>query len=105
MIAPQAGRDCHPAGMEESRGLFDKAKAAMGQAAGKAKEEVEDLQTRLDLGRAQRELGKAAYELIESGELAHPALEAPAARIRELSARSDGEPPDAVDEEPDTPEA
>ena len=46
-------------------GFFDKAKAAAGQAAAKAKQSAEDLQLKVDLGSAYDDLGKAAFELIE----------------------------------------
>ena len=81
--------------MEDTRGFFDKAKAAMGQAAARAKEEVDDLQARRDLGNAEKELGKAAFELVEAGELEHPVLEEHAAKIRELRARVEREDDDA----------
>src|SRR5262245_21073982 len=70
--------------------FFDKAKAAATQAAAKAKQSAEDLQLKVDLGSAYDELGQAAFELIESGEIAHPQLEEPAAKVRELRARRDG---------------
>src|SRR5215210_5558342 len=71
-------------------GFLDKAKAAAEQAAARAKEGVEDLQTRYDLGQAYDELGKVTFELIESGEVEHASLEAPADRIRELRRRAAG---------------
>jgi hypothetical protein len=88
--------------MDDTRGFLDKARAAMGQAAEKAKEELEELQARRDLGQAQRDLGKLAFELLEEGELDHPVLEEPAARIRALTARleASGEPAEAGDDEP-----
>jgi hypothetical protein len=78
-------------------GFLDKAKAAAGQAAVKAKAGVDDLQAKVELGSAYDELGKATCELIESGEVAHEKLEAPAAKIRELRQRLDD---DARDAEP-----
>jgi hypothetical protein len=66
-------------------GLLDKAKQAAEQAAAKAKEGVEDVQTKRELGQAYGDLGKAAFELIESGELSHARLEEPAGRIRALN--------------------
>src|ERR671929_8544 len=61
-------------------GLLDKAKAAAEQAAAKAKEGVEDVQTKRELGQAYGELGRTAFALIESGEITHPNLESAAAR-------------------------
>ena len=69
-------------------GLLDKAKAAAEQAAAKAKEGVEDVQTKRDLGQAYGELGKATYRLVESGELANPGLTALVERVRTLEARA-----------------
>jgi hypothetical protein len=69
-------------------GFLDKAKAAAEQAATKAKEGVDDVQTKRELSQVYNELGKTAYELIESGELSHPRLEAPAEKIRTLNAKT-----------------
>jgi hypothetical protein len=69
-------------------GFLDKAKAAAEQAAAKAKEGVEDVQVKRELGQAYGELGKATFELVESGELSHPGLEEIVGRIRELNAKA-----------------
>ncbi len=71
-------------------GFLDKAKAAAEQAAAKAKEGVEDVQTKRELGQAHSELGKTAFELIESGEISHPRLETIAEKIRALNERAAG---------------
>jgi hypothetical protein len=55
-------------------GFLDKAKAAAEQAAAKAKEGVEDVQTKRELGQAYGELGRTAFELLESGEISHDRL-------------------------------
>ena len=73
-------------------GFFDKAKAAAGQAAAKAKQSADDLQLKVDLGSAYGDLGKAAFELIEKGELTHEKLDAPAAKVRELRERTEPSP-------------
>ena len=65
--------------------LLDKAKQAAEQAAAKAKEGVEDVQQKRELGQAYGELGKTAFELLESGEISHARLEATAAQIRTLN--------------------
>jgi hypothetical protein len=77
-------------------GFLDKAKAAAEQAVARTKEGVEDVQTKRELGQAYDELAKAAFALIESGELSHPSLEAPAAKIRELEKKleDEGETPE-----------
>ena len=56
-------------------GLLDKAKAAAVEATAKAKEGVEDVQLKRELSQAYNELGKTAFELIESNEISHPKLE------------------------------
>jgi hypothetical protein len=72
-------------------GFLDKAKAAAEQAAVKAKEGVEEVQTKKDLAQAHHELGKVAYRLVESGELSNPELTPLVERIRALEARNPGE--------------
>ena len=64
--------------------FFDRAKQVAAQAAGRAKEELDEIQTRLELDKAYRQLGKAAFELVEKGELTQPELTATAERIRAL---------------------
>jgi hypothetical protein len=82
-------------------GFLDKAKAAAGQAAAKAKQSAEDLQLKVDLGQAYSELGEATFALIESGELASEKLEKEAARVRELRAKaSNGDAPEGAAPEP-----
>jgi hypothetical protein len=73
-------------------GLLDKAKAAAEQATSKAKEGIEDVQTKRDLAQAYGELGRVTYELSESGEISHARLEEIVDRIRGLEARSNAEP-------------
>ena len=50
-------------------GFLDKAKAAAEQAAARAKEEYDELQLKRELGQAYDALGKATFELLDSGEL------------------------------------
>jgi hypothetical protein len=70
-------------------GFLDKAKAAAETAATKAKEGVEEVQTKRELGQAYDELGKATYALIESGDLDNAALAAIAEKITTLKAQLD----------------
>jgi hypothetical protein len=86
-------------------GFLDKAKAAAEQAAAKAKEGVEDVQLKRELGQAYGELGREAFALVEGGELSHPRLEAVVARIRELNAKValDDEAPSEEASEGDEP--
>jgi hypothetical protein len=90
-------------------GILDKAKAAAEQAAAKAKEGVEDVQQKRELGQAYSELGKTVFELVESGELSHPLIEPVVARIRSLTAAGDATPAaagaDAEQHDPDGPPA
>ncbi len=69
-------------------GFLDKAKAAAEQAAAKAKEGVEDVQTKRELGQAYGELGRTVFELLESGDISHERLEATAAKIRGLNEKA-----------------
>ncbi len=79
-------------------GFLDKAKAAAEQAgqkakegaefaAQKAKETAEDVQTKRELGSAFDDLGHKAFDLIESGAIAHPDLAPLADKVRELQAK------------------
>jgi hypothetical protein len=94
-------------------GFLDKAKAAAEQAAAKAKEGVEDVQTKRELGQAYGELGRTTFELLESGDISNDRLEAIAVRIRGLNEKvaatdgSHGGATTAADEahDPDQPPA
>jgi hypothetical protein len=72
-------------------GFLDKAKAAAEQAAAKAKEGVQDVQAKRELGQAYEELGKTTFALVESGELSHSGLTALVDRIRTLKAQVEEE--------------
>jgi len=67
--------------------LMDKAKAAAEQAAQKAKEGVEEVQTKHDLNTAHAELGKKAAELVHAGHLDHPELAPLVEKIDALKAK------------------
>jgi hypothetical protein len=75
-------------------GFLDKAKAAAEQAATKAKEGIEDVQTKRELSQAYHELGQKTHELFASGALAHPELTALVDKISALKAQDEqeGEP-------------
>jgi sec-independent protein translocase protein TatB len=62
--------------------FLDKAKAAAQEGVAKAKEGVEDVQTKRDQSQAYGELGKETYRLIEAGEISHPSLDPIAQKIR-----------------------
>src|SRR5512133_1382374 len=82
-------------------GLLEKAMAAATEAAIRAKETAEELQTKRELGQAHGELGQKTFELIESGAVSAPALEPLADRIRTLKAQLETRAPEAP--EPDEP--
>ena len=71
-------------------GFLDKAKAAAVEATAKAKEGVEDVQLKRELSQAHNELGKIAFELLESHDISHPKLETVAEKIRGLNERERG---------------
>ena len=72
-------------------GLLDKAKQAAEQAATRAKEGVEEVQTKRELGQAYGDLGKSVFELVEHGELSDPRLDAGVEKIRALQAKLEAE--------------
>ncbi len=72
-------------------GLLDRAKSVAEQATTKAKEGLEEVQTRRDLGQAYDELGKLTFELVESGELTHERLTPTVERIRTLKVELENE--------------
>src|SRR6266511_1858404 len=80
-----------PANRRAQMGFLDKAKQAAEQATAKAKEGVEDVQVKRELSQTYNELGKVAFELVESNEITHPQLEALAEKIRGLNARDRGD--------------
>ena len=77
-------------------GFLDKAKAAAETAATKAKEGVEEVQTKRELGQAYDELGKATYALIQSGDVENPSLSAIAEKISSLKAQLEAKPEPAA---------
>jgi hypothetical protein len=81
-------------------GLLDKAKAAAEQAAAKAKEGVEEVQTKRELSQAYSELGKSAFELVENGEISDPRLDSSVEKIKTLKAKleEEGAAEEAFDE-------
>jgi hypothetical protein len=71
-------------------GFLDKAKAAAEQATTKAKEGVEEVQTKREISQTYAELGRATYDLVRSGELSHPKIDPLADKLRQLLADEDG---------------
>jgi hypothetical protein len=78
--------------------IIDKAKAAAETTAAKAKEGVEEVQTKRELSQAYGELGRTTVELVDAGDLSHERLTPIVERIHALVAK--GEEP-----EPPQPEA
>ena len=68
-------------------GFLDKAKAAAEQAAARAKEGVQEVQTKRELGQAYDDLGRAVFDLVESGELTDARLTEHVEKIRTLKAQ------------------
>jgi hypothetical protein len=73
--------------------LLDKAKAAAEQAAVKAKEGVEDVQTKRELHATYGELGEKTFELVESGQLERAEFAALVQKIKDLKAKLAEETP------------
>lgn len=73
-------------------GLLDKVKAGAEQAATRAKEGVQDVQTKRELSQVYHDLGERTFELVDKGELHHPELDELAAKVRELQAQLEEEP-------------
>ena len=69
----------------------EKVKAGAEQAAIKAREEVEELQTKRELGQAYSELGKKALELVDRGEFSHPEIAGLVQRAHTLKAQLEAE--------------
>jgi hypothetical protein len=67
--------------------LLDKAKQAAEQAATKAKEGVEDVQTKRELNATYGELGTKVFELVDSGELVNAQFDELVMKIRTLKAK------------------
>jgi hypothetical protein len=72
-------------------GFMDKVKSTVKsgaeQAATKAQEEYEKMQTRRELSQAYEDLGTKAFELAERGDLSHPDLAVGVERIKTLKAQ------------------
>ena len=73
-------------------GFLDKAKAAAEQAANRAKEGVEEVQSKRNLSHAYEELGRTAFDLVEEGQISHDRMTGLADEIRKLRAATASEP-------------
>jgi hypothetical protein len=66
--------------------ILDKAKAAAADAASRAKDGVEEVQTKRSLAHAYEQFGRTAFELLEAGQISDARLAAQADEIRSLQA-------------------
>jgi ATP-dependent DNA ligase len=88
-------------GSESKQSFFDRLKDATNVVATRAREGIEDLQTRQELSRAYSDLGRTTVELVEKGEVSHPELAAAAEKIKSLKAELEAQ--SAAESEPDAP--
>jgi hypothetical protein len=78
--------------------LLDRAKQAAEQAATKAKEGVEDVQTKRELNATYGELGTKTFELVDSGDLVNAQFDELVTKIRALKAKLvEGDAPEAAE--------
>jgi hypothetical protein len=81
--------------MEASSGkskFMNRLKDATNTVATRAKEGVEELQTKHELSQAYSDLGRKTAELVESGAVSHPELAERVDKIRELKAQLEAKP-------------
>jgi hypothetical protein len=71
-------------------GFVDKLKAGAEQTANKARETAQEVQAKRELNQAYTDLGKTAFGLADSGDIAHGALSAGVDHIKELQTRLAG---------------
>jgi hypothetical protein len=89
--------------MEGSKqSFFDRLKDATNVVATRAREGIEDLQTRQELSRAYSDLGRTTVELVEKGEITHAEVTAAAEKIKALKAELEAEEA-AAESASDTP--
>jgi hypothetical protein len=84
----------------KSSSFLNRLKDATSTVATRAKEGVEELQTRHELSQAYGDLGRATADLVESGALSHPDLAAQVEKIRALKSQLE-----AASSEPAEPDA
>jgi hypothetical protein len=86
-----------------SSSFLDRLKEATGVVATKAREGVEELQTKHELSQAYNDLGRKAADLVESGAVSHPELTERVEKIRALKQQLEEAP--AAPAEPAEPNA
>ena len=85
---------------EDKSSFLNRLKDATNTIATRAREEVEELQTKHELSQAYGELGRMTADLIESGAVSHPELASHVEKIRALKAQleaADAEPAQPAD--------
>ena len=91
--------------LDKAKQMGEQAKTAAAQAADRANDAVEDVQTKRELQKAYGELGETAFKLADAGTISHPELEPQVAKIRELQAKLAEDDAAATPAEPDPTEA
>jgi hypothetical protein len=87
-----------------SSSFLNRLKDATNVVATRAREGVEELQTRHELSQAYGDLGRATADLVESGAVSHPELSARVEKIRALKAQLEEKPEEpAASAEPAEP--
>jgi hypothetical protein len=72
-------------------GLLDKVKTQAEQTAAKAREGVQEVQSKRELSQAYASLGKTVVSLVERGEISHAELTGEIEHIQKLLAESQAE--------------
>jgi len=88
-----------------SSSFLNRLKEATGVVATKAREGVEELQTKHELSQAYNDLGRKAADLVESGAVSHPELAERVEKIRALKAQLEAAPAEETPAEPAKPDA
>jgi len=76
---------------EKKSSFLDRLKDATSTVATKAREGVEELQTKHELSQAYGDLGRATADLVESGAVSHPELTERVEKIRALKVQLEAE--------------
>jgi hypothetical protein len=71
----------------KSSSFLNRLKDATNTVATRAREEVEELQTKHEISQTYGELGRVTADLVESGAISHPELAARVEKIRALKAK------------------
>lgn len=90
---------------ENKSRFLDRLKDATGVVATKAREGIEDLQTRHELSQAYSDLGRTTADLVESGAVTHQDLVASVEKIKALKAELEAKAAETeTAKAPETPE-